>query len=620
VPISLYDPRSEYAERLAARRAWAAREERLHIQVGNARLVLFLIGAWIAWAAFSQSWLNGWWLVLPMVGFIALIVFHERVIRARERAQRAVRFYERSLARIEDRWAGTGEAGERFRDAAHPYAEDLDLFGKGGLFELLSTARTRAGEDTLARWLLASAAPEIVIERQAAVAELRPKLDLREDLALLGEDVRSKTHPDALIAWAEAPPWLTSGSARIAATTLSFVMLVFGSYWMWVQLWAETLGSLVPPESLMQPLPRPELRAVLIFLLAINGIFGWRLRQRVLRVIGAAGEATHDLSLLAKILSRVEHEQFSSPRLSKLRAALESKGAMPSRRIAQLNRLVELLDSRDNWLMRIIGPPLLYGTQLAFAVEAWRAESGPQVRRWVDAIGEFEALSALAGYAYEHPQDPFPEVAGVEACYDAEGLGHPLLPDARCVRNDLKLGGVLRLMIVSGSNMSGKSTLLRSVGVSAVMAMAGAPVRARRLRMSALSVGASIRTSDSLQDGTSRFYAEITRLRKLVDLASGPLPLLFLIDELLNGTNSHDRQIGAEAVVRGLVERGAIGLVTTHDLALTQIAEAMAPRGVNVHFEDHLENGRITFDYIMRDGVVRKSNALELMRSVGLEI
>ena len=271
---------------------------------------------------------------------------------------------------------------------------------------------------------------------------------------------------------------------------------------------------------------------------------------------------------------------------------------------------MELLDSRENWLMRMVGPPLLYGTQLAFAIEAWRAESGPHVRQWMETVGEFEALSALSGYAYEHPQDPFPEVLGGEACFEVEGLGHPLLPDARCVRNDLKLGGGLRLLVVSGSNMSGKSTLLRTVGVNTVLALAGAPVRARRLRLSPLAVGASIRVQDSLQAGASRFYAEITRLRQIVELAA----------ELLNGTNSHDRQIGAEAVVRGLVERGAVGLVTTHDLALTQIAAAMAPRGVNVHFEDHLEEGRITFDYIMRPGVVQKSNALELMRSVGLQI
>jgi hypothetical protein len=591
-------PSSEYAERLAARRAWVARQQRLHIRVGNARLVVALAAVWIAWAVFGRVSLSGWWLAAPLAAYFALVVVHDSILRKRELAERAMRYYERGLARIEDRWAGTGEPGDRFHDPAHPYAEDLDLFGKGGLFELLSTARTRAGEDTLASWLLQSARPETVLERQAAVAELRSKLDLREDLALLGEDVRACGDPKILIAWAEAPPVLAPGAARIAASALSLLMLMCGSYWAW-----ET---------------SPLSRILLVCMLAINGAFGLSFRRRVLKVAARVEEAQRDLSLLAKVLARLERERFTSLRLTQLRTALESTPEA-SRRIARLNRLMELLDSRENWLMRIVGPPLLYATQVAFALEAWRADSGPHVRRWIEAAGEFEALSAVAGYAYEHPQDPFPEVAAAEACFEAEGLGHPLLPAARCVRNDLKLGGDLRLLVVSGSNMSGKSTLLRSVGVSAVMAMAGAPVRARRLRISSLCVGASIRSSDSLQDGTSRFYGEITRLRKLVDLATSG-SLLFLIDELLNGTNSHDRQIGAEAVVRGLVNRGAIGLVTTHDLALTQIAAALEPRGANVHFEDHLEDGKITFDYIMRPGVVRKSNALELMRSVGLEI
>jgi DNA mismatch repair ATPase MutS len=194
------------------------------------------------------------------------------------------------------------------------------------------------------------------------------------------------------------------------------------------------------------------------------------------------------------------------------------------------------------------------------------------------------------------------------------------MPDARFVRNQVALGGDLRVLIVSGSNMSGKSTLLRTVGVNAVLAFAGAPVRARRLRLSPLALGASIRVTDSLQSGVSRFYAEITRLRKLVDLTAGPDPLLFLLDEFLHGTNSHDRQIGAGAIVRGLVERNAIGLVTTHDLALAHIADTLAPRAANVHFEDHLEAGKMTFDFTLRQGVVRKSNALELMRSIGLDV
>jgi DNA mismatch repair ATPase MutS len=188
------------------------------------------------------------------------------------------------------------------------------------------------------------------------------------------------------------------------------------------------------------------------------------------------------------------------------------------------------------------------------------------------------------------------------------------------VSNDLRLDGHLRVLLVSGSNMSGKSTLLRTVGTNAILALAGAPVRARRLRISPLQVGASIRTLDSLQSGTSRFYAEILRLRQLVELAGATTPLLFLLDELLHGTNSHDRRIGAEGVVRALYAKGSLGLVTTHDLALAEIAEGLAPHLANVHFQDHIENGRIRFDYRLRPGLVEHSNALELMRSVGLEV
>jgi DNA mismatch repair ATPase MutS len=236
-------------------------------------------------------------------------------------------------------------------------------------------------------------------------------------------------------------------------------------------------------------------------------------------------------------------------------------------------------------------------------------------------MGQFEALMALAGYSYEHPQDPLPELAEVAGgWFEAEGLAHPLMPAAQSVRNDVQLGGELRLLIVSGSNMSGKSTLLRAAGINAVLAMAGAPVRARRLRLTPLQVGASIRINDSLQEGSSRFYAEITRLRRIFDLAGGDPPLFFLLDELLQGTNSMDRRIGAEGIVHALVERGAIGLVTTHDLALAEISGHLNGQIHNVHFQDELEEGRIRFDYRLRPGVVTKSNGLELMRSIGLDV
>jgi DNA mismatch repair ATPase MutS len=225
----------------------------------------------------------------------------------------------------------------------------------------------------------------------------------------------------------------------------------------------------------------------------------------------------------------------------------------------------------------------------------------------------------LATYSFENPEDPFPEILTNGPCLDAQGLGHPLLPRERCVRNDLHLSAERCALIVSGSNMAGKSTFLRTVGVNAVLTLAGAPVRARRLRISPLAVGAVLRVQDSLRDGRSRFYAELLRLRRLLDLAKGPLPLLFLLNELLEGTNSRDRRVVAEAVIRALTGSGAVGLVTTHDLALTEIADLLAPRTANVHFQDTIEEGGLTFDYRLRPGVVGHGNARALLRAVGID-
>ena len=246
---------------------------------------------------------------------------------------------------------------------------------------------------------------------------------------------------------------------------------------------------------------------------------------------------------------------------------------------------------------------------------------GHAVGAWLNAVGELEALSALAAYAYEHPADPFPVPVERDAVFDAISLGHPLIDERVAVRNDVRLGGSEpHALIVSGSNMSGKSTLLRAVGLNVVLALAGAPVRAASLSLSRLAIGATIRVDDSLQAGQSRFYAEILRLRAIVDEARGPRPLVFLLDEILGGTNSYDRRIGAEAILRALLETGAIGLITTHDLALTELASKPGSHVDNVHFEDGIENGQMVFDYRMRPGVVERSNAIALMRTIGLDV
>ncbi len=608
--MSTHDPRAEYERRLEERLRLAARTARDERALSNARLAWFLLAALSTGLALGPKLFSPIWLVLPLAVFVAVVVLHLRTRGERERAERAARFYGQGLGRLSGEWIGHGDAGERYLDPDHLYAGDLDLFGRGSLFELLSVVRTRMGEDVLAEWLTHPAGPDEIRARQGAVEELRGQLDLREDLALLGPEVRGGLDPKELAAWGGGELWRIPKAVRVAVATLtaatSLVVLALSGY-------ATDLLTLSPTVA-------AALVRVLLLLSAAQAAVAYRFRSRVQRVTAAVGRPDKDLAILSEILIRIEGGGFRSPRLARLVESLRTEGVPPSRRIAQLHTRVEWLDSEKNQIVAPLRPILLLSTQIAFSIEVWRARCGPALAGWLQAAAEFEALLALASYAYEHPRDPFPEILSGEPRLEAEGIAHPLIPEARAVANDVALGGELRLLVVSGSNMSGKSTFLRTVGTNAVLAFAGAPVRARRLALTPLEIGASIRIADSLLAGHSRFYAEITRLRAIVELAERSHAALFLLDEIFAGTNSHDRRIGAEAVLKGLVARGAIGFVTTHDLALARIVDELAPRAANVHFVDHIEDGKMVFDYQVRQGVVQKSNALELMRAVGLEV
>ena len=598
------DPRSTYSRLLEERRSEIARRNERHRMLGYARLAVAAAGLLAIWLALVDRSVSILWLLPPAAIFAVLVAIHERLLRLLERRRRAERYFERALARLDGKWAGTGEPGDRYLDLAHPYAQDLDVFGKGSMFELLCTARTHIGEDTLARWLLAPADPETVRARQEAIDELRSRVDLREDLAVVAEEARTGVDPVSLAAWGEAAPQLSGRGLRAGV-------------WGFAVLGVVGVSGLIAFEVTHAA----PFRDLFLLVLLANGAFLYRIWKRIAPVVAAVEEAAHELRLLSEVLTRLEREQFRSPLLATLRASLDAEGEPPSRRMARLDRIMDYLDSRDNVFVRVAEVFILWTPHWALQVEDWRRHSGRAVRRWLRAAGEMEALCSLASQAFEHPADTFPEFTGERGRLEAEGVGHPLIPEDHLVRNDVVIGGAApHVLVVSGSNMSGKSTLLRTLGVNVVLAQAGATVRARRLRLAPLAVGASIRVTDSLQGGVSRFYAEILRIRQILDATAEGPAVLFLIDEFLHGTNSHDRRIGAEALVRGLVERGAVGLITTHDLALADIAGVLGERAANVHFEDHLEDGRIRFDYVMRPGVVRKSNAIELMRSVGLEI
>jgi hypothetical protein len=579
---------------LQEREAQVAGLELTAARISNVRVALAILTVAAVWLSSRPTVFDYWW-IAPLILFCLAVMYHSRVRRAHARAERAAAHYRAGIARIEDRWSGRGNPGTRFDDPHHVYAADLDLFGPGNLFELLSIARTRMGESALAAWLLSPAALATIQQRQASGAELRECLDLREDLAVLGETAGVGVQPEELVRWAESPNRLTAGWILPIALLLPALLIAAVVFW--------NSSGLVSP---------------LIVVLAVEYAVMRSLRDHLADVFRSTEQAFDSLKLLAALTERLEREPVESALAQRLIAQLSSEGMRASRTIGRLGTVVQFVESRRNFIVAVLDLPLLYSVHAALAAERWRRHHGHAVRVWLQTIGEIEALISLAGYSYEHPDDPFPEIVEGDAQFAAASIGHPLLPNATCVRNDVAIAGNTRVLLISGSNMSGKSTLLRTVGINTVLAMAGAPVRARRLRLSPLQVGANIRINDSLHEGSSRFYAEITRLRQLNELAARTPALLFLLDEVLQGTNSKDRFVGAQGVIRALLARGAVGLVSTHDLALTEIEGGGRLR--NLHFQDELIDGRMKFDFKLHEGIVTKSNGLELMRSIGLDV
>ncbi|MES1255449.1 MAG: DNA mismatch repair protein MutS [Acidobacteriota bacterium] len=588
----------EYEVRLAARRLAIAALDRPHLLISNGRLPAVAGAAAVLWLCLVRQAIGLAWLLLPGMVFAVLAVLHQRVLDRMDRARRAERWYELGLARLDGRWFEHARDGAHLGQA-HDYARDLDLFGPRSLFQLLNTTRTEAGETVLAGWLREGAAIDEVRARQAAVEELRSRLDLREQIAVTAAGVHA-SRTGALAMWAGAAQARYPPSAAWVFGGCAGVLLV---------LTAAAYAEIVPG-------------SIVVGWLLVESAVVWAWRKAFHAVVGEIDRPAADLASVAALLAVVESARFEAPRLAALQAALDARGVHASRAVTRLGSLVSLLESSThNLFFRPFTMALLVPQQIAVAIDRWHGRHGRSIGEWLRVVGELEAFGAISGYAYEHPADPFPDLVEGPAVFDAVGLGHPLLHEGTAVSNDLVLGREgPHVIVVSGSNMSGKSTLLRSVGINVVLALAGAPVRATRLRLSALVLGATLRIEDSIQDGRSQFYAEILRIRAIVDQARGPVPLLFLLDEILHGTNSYDRRVGAEAIVRALAATGAIGLVTTHDLALTEVPARLPVAAANTHFEDRLEDGRMVFDYRMRPGVVEHSNALALMRAVGLDV
>lgn len=569
--------------------------------ISNLRLVLFIALSSAAIAFIYTEFVSGLSLAMLSVGFLLLMAVHGKVLNRRKRLELSVSYYEKGLARVAGCWLGQGDEGLDFLDANHVFSSDLDLFGPGSVFELVSRAGTGVGRETLAHWFTHSASGEEIDRRQEAVRGLGPEVDFREELALTSANSQTKIHASQLLSWVGGIPILHLGKDGWVFGAL-FVAAIVGPL-----VWA--LGGLGPA----------------MFLLVALVQWGVRLayKPKVSRVLATVAGAQAELDEMGSVFEVAEVAAQKGQR--NLSVWCDSFGheadeALASKKLRALGGFVRQADAMKNQVFALLGAYLGWDHLMALRVEKWRLAHQQRLPVWIAALGELEALTSLSTFAFEHPGYVWPAMKNESVQFQAEALAHPLLPEAEAVGNDMVLNSSTPLLMVSGSNMSGKSTLLRTIGVNVVLATCGAPVRAKRMVMSPLHLGATLSVHDSLMGGASRFYAEISRIQALVKVSEGSETLLFLMDEILHGTNSLDRQKGARAILEFLVAAGSIGVVTTHDLALAKMVADWPDKATNMHFTDEICDRELVFDFLLRPGIVTRSNAIELMRSIGLPV
>jgi MutS domain V len=592
-------------------------------RIGNLRGIAFLVAfGSLIWGAGAHggtpSLATG---ALSIAAFVWLVRSHsvlsteeayaQRLLAVNQRAQQRVTGHARILpddgADLTEALAGNAP-NEAVARRMRTLADDLDLFGKASIFQRVSVAQTRFGRTALAEALLAEPDPTRITRRQAAVKALAPELELRQRIEALasaltkgksGPTVAAALDPEPLLKWAESAPRLLAKPALVWAARLLAAVNVslVGAAWL----------GLLPGSYVVGPLA-----------LSLLVIFATRADAQAAFAAVATREGA--LSGYDKLLEAIETSTADAELLNELRARLRQGNATPSRAMGQLRSAVSYFELRYQGLIYPFANMfLLWDVHCTVKLERWQERFGKAARDWFHVLGEIEGLSSLAGLAFDEPKFCFPELVG-DARFLAEGLAHPLIPASGRVGNDVSLPGKSCALLVTGSNMSGKSTLLRSLGVAYALAYSGGPVCATRFELGALRLATSLRIRDSLEEGVSHFYAELHKLKAVLDATTEPLPVLFLLDEILHGTNSRERQIGARWILGELLQRGALGAVSTHDMELCRLSPELMTHTRLVHLREDVKGQEMTFDYRLREGPVSEGNALRLMRRIGLEV
>jgi len=589
---------SSYSGRLASLRSelgivQSARSSALLLLAGFTCLGILLIG----FAPIGRTETALWW-TPPLLGACYALRRYIRSGTQWSEIDKRCEYLERGIRRVTGRWQGRGRTGEEFVRENHLYQSDLNVIGDGSLFELMCTTRSEFGAERLADYLLEPVSLTESRRRQAAVQELREKAWLREEMNLLGDFRSENCGYPAFEAWLNQPPIASPTVVRHLLLLLSACTLVIG------------LGIFSHALSFSMGLP------FAIVLIAMQTVAAAIYSRRVRPRLAQLRRLTNAFTILRQGLALMEKQEFRSPKLQEIVTRVQSQRAPAHLKVVE--RLIRLVEQRDKEMFYYLSYLLAGGTQLVLAVDNWRSEHQQDFAGWVDAWAEFEALQAMANYAFEQRDTVFPELIEGDPVFEAVRLGHPLLDSERCVCNDILLNAQSRFYLITGSNMAGKSTMLRTIGLNTVIALAGGPIRASSARLSRLTICASLALTDSLLEGKSKFLAEVARLSESIARSRSGEPVLFLIDEILSGTNSTDRIKAADVIVKALIKGGAVGAISTHDLGLASILIDSTVTSSLVHMESDNPDDPLDFDYLLKPGLSTESNALAIIRMMGI--
>lgn len=592
----IYEKRTNY---------FARRKEKLTRTINhlsNLRLFSFLAGCGLAGFFYTghRTSLSLWLAVITVISFVALVSLHHNLKAKQNYIQVLYENYDQALKRLDGEWRKFPDTGEDFNDSAHPYSADLDLFGHNSLFQWINTAETFRGREKLKEHLSEPQSEiETILRRQKAIEELSGNLAWRQRfLAEARMAKQAMSSPDAIIEWGKTcDKSYLQGWVLISARALPIITITFLLFYL-----------MTSQVSFWYPLTGVVIQSIILFIGKQRG-----------KLLNAVYSYKESIRIYEKMLERFERRSFQSEYLKALKVDLYDRDKKSAyEQIKKLSSIADLIANRNNAMFLLINILTLWDIQCMISLEAWKERSGRSLGRWVDTLAELEALSSLAIIHFDHPKWGFPEILTKNPSIAAVNLGHPLLKEAVC--NNLSLDKRSSILLITGSNMSGKSTLLRSAGINLVLAYAGAPVCAEHFSCSVFKLYTCMRVSDDLGENISSFYAELLRIKQIVSAAKTNSNIFFLLDEIFKGTNSQDRHAGAKVLIQQLSQAGAMGMVSTHDLELGDMERESEQRIRNYHFREYYKNEEIHFDYKLRLGISTTRNAMYLIKMAGIDI